>query len=140
MEAGQDIHLIDRWDPTRVMEIMLTADVGAGTGASVFLASIIDHPAFTPEHARRMRRVGLGGAPVPLALAERAAAAGIAIIRAYGPPSTRRSRAARSTIRPPGATGPTERPSPGSRCAWSMTRVLRCPSASHRPGVGWNLT
>ncbi len=84
VEAHQDIHLIDRWDPGRAMEIMLEADVGAGTGASVFLASIIDHPGFTPEHAARMRRVGLGGAPVPQALAERAASRGITIIRAYG--------------------------------------------------------
>jgi acyl-CoA synthetase len=84
MEMGQDIHLIDRWDPTRVLAIMLEADVGAGTGASVFLAGILDHPDFTPEHAQRIRRVGLGGAPVPRALAERAAAYGIEIIRAYG--------------------------------------------------------
>jgi acyl-CoA synthetase (AMP-forming)/AMP-acid ligase II len=84
MEAGEDIHLIDRWDPTRVLEVMLEADVGAGTGAAVFLASILDHPDFSPEHARRIHRVGLGGAPVPIALAERAAAQGIAIIRAYG--------------------------------------------------------
>ena len=84
MDAGQDIHLIDRWDPERVLQIMLEADVGAGTGASVFLASVLDHPMFTPEHARRIHRVGLGGAPVPVALAERAAAYDIAIIRAYG--------------------------------------------------------
>jgi len=84
MELGQDIHLIDRWDPTRVLEIMLEADVGAGTGASVFLASVIDHPGFTPEHAARIHRVGLGGAPVPVALAERAAAQGITMVRAYG--------------------------------------------------------
>lgn len=84
MELGEDIHLIDRWDPARVLDIMLEADVGAGTGASVFLASILEHPGFTAEHARRIRRVGLGGAPVPPALAEKAAAYGIAIIRAYG--------------------------------------------------------
>ncbi len=84
MEQGQPIHLIDRWDPERVLAIMLEADVGAGTGASVFLASVIDHPAFGAEHAKHMHRVGLGGAPVPPALAERAAALGIAIIRAYG--------------------------------------------------------
>jgi acyl-CoA synthetase (AMP-forming)/AMP-acid ligase II len=84
MQLGQDIHLIDRWDPTRVLDIMVEADIGAGTGASVFLASILDHPGFTPDHARRMHRVGLGGAPVPPALAERAAAHDIAIIRAYG--------------------------------------------------------
>ncbi len=84
MDIGEDIHLIDRWDAARVLQIMLDADVGAGTGASIFLASLLDHPAFSPEHARRMRRVGLGGAPVPIALAERAASHGISIVRAYG--------------------------------------------------------
>lgn len=84
MQLGQDLHLIDRWDPGRVLEVMLEADVGAGTGASVFLSSVLDHPALTPEHTRRMKRVGLGGAPVPVALGEQAASHGIAIIRAYG--------------------------------------------------------
>jgi acyl-CoA synthetase (AMP-forming)/AMP-acid ligase II len=84
MTLGEPIHLIDRWDPARVLDIMLEADVGAGTGAAVFLASILDHPDFTPEHARRVPRVGLGGAPVPVALGERAAAHGITIMRAYG--------------------------------------------------------
>ena len=84
LTLGQDIHLIDRWDPTRVLDIMVEADIGAGTGAAVFLASILDHPGFTPEHARRIPRVGLGGAPVPSVLAERAAAQGITIMRAYG--------------------------------------------------------
>ena len=59
-------------------------DIGAGTGAAVFLASLLDHPDFTPEHAAQIRRVGLGGAPVPPALGERAAAHGIVIMRAYG--------------------------------------------------------
>jgi acyl-CoA synthetase len=84
MEMGEDIHLIDRWDPARVLDVMLEADVGAGTGASVFLSSILDHPDFTPEHARHMRRIGLGGAPVPIALSEQAASHGILIVRAYG--------------------------------------------------------
>ena len=84
MELGEDIHLIDRWDPERVLQVMIDADVGAGTGAAVFLASLLDHPGFSPEHARRIRRVGLGGAPVPIALGERAAAQGIAMVRAYG--------------------------------------------------------
>jgi acyl-CoA synthetase (AMP-forming)/AMP-acid ligase II len=82
--AGQDIHLIDRWDPAHALEVMLAAGIGAGSGASVFLASLLDHPGFTPRHAALMGRVGLGGAPVPVALAERAASHGIRIIRAYG--------------------------------------------------------
>ncbi len=82
--TGDEIHLIDRWDPTRVLEIMTEAGIGAGAGASFFLASLIDHPDFTPGHAALMGRIGLGGAPVPVALAERAASHGISIIRAYG--------------------------------------------------------
>jgi acyl-CoA synthetase (AMP-forming)/AMP-acid ligase II len=81
---GEHIHLIDRWDPDRVLDIMLEAKIGAGTGAAVFLASLLDHPDFTPEHARHMVRVGLGGAPVPVALGEKAASYGIKIQRAYG--------------------------------------------------------
>lgn len=84
MQAGQPIHLIDRWDPDRALSIMLAADIGAGTGASVFLASLLFHPDFTADHAARMHRIGLGGAPVPVALAEHAASLDIAIIRAYG--------------------------------------------------------
>src|SRR4029453_11713354 len=84
LATGQDIHLIDRWDPAHALEVMLEAGIGGGTGASVFLASLLDHPDFTPDHAALMGRVGLGGAPVPVALAERAASHGVAIIRAYG--------------------------------------------------------
>jgi acyl-CoA synthetase len=84
LKMGADIHLIDRWDPGYALEVMLEAGIGGGTGASVFLASLLDHPDFTPAHAANMERVGLGGAPVSVALAERAAAHGISIIRAYG--------------------------------------------------------
>jgi acyl-CoA synthetase (AMP-forming)/AMP-acid ligase II len=84
LAVGQNIHLIDRWDPAHALEVMLEARIGGGTGASVFLASLLDHPDFTPDHAALMARVGLGGAPVPFALAERAASHGITIIRAYG--------------------------------------------------------
>jgi acyl-CoA synthetase (AMP-forming)/AMP-acid ligase II len=81
---GEDMHLIDRWDPGHALEVMLDQGIGGGTGASVFLASLLDHPDFTPAHAARMERVGLGGAPVPIALGERATALGIGMIRSYG--------------------------------------------------------
>jgi acyl-CoA synthetase (AMP-forming)/AMP-acid ligase II len=84
LTLGEDVHLIDRWDPAHALEVMLEAGIGAGTGASVFLASLLDHPGFTPQHAAKMERIGLGGAPVPITLAERAASHGITIIRAYG--------------------------------------------------------
>jgi acyl-CoA synthetase (AMP-forming)/AMP-acid ligase II len=84
LATGEDIHLIDRWDPAHALEVMLGEGIGSGNGAPVFLASLLHHPDFTPKHAALMGRVGLGGAPVPIALAERAASHGIAIIRAYG--------------------------------------------------------
>lgn len=84
LQGGADIHLIDRWDPTHALEVMLEAGIGAGTGASVFLASLLEHPGFTPAHAALIHRVGLGGAPVPIALAERATLHGITLIRSYG--------------------------------------------------------
>jgi len=84
LAMGENIHLIDRWDPAHALEVMLQAGIGGGVGASVFLASLLDHPDFTPSHAALMHRVGLGGAPVPVALAERAASHGITLIRAYG--------------------------------------------------------
>jgi acyl-CoA synthetase (AMP-forming)/AMP-acid ligase II len=82
--TGEAMHLIDRWDPGHALEVMLEAGIGGGSGASVFLSSVLDHPDFTPEHAALMKRVGLGGAPVPVALGERAHALGITIIRSYG--------------------------------------------------------
>ncbi len=82
--TGEDMHLIDRWDPGHALEVMLDQGIGGGSGASVFLSSLLDHPDFTPAHATKLERVGLGGAPVPVALGERAAALDIKIIRSYG--------------------------------------------------------
>ena len=79
-----DIHLTDRWDPGHALEVMLAHDIGGGVGASIFLTSLLDHPDFTPAHAAKMAQVGLGGAPVPAAVGQRAEALGIKIIRAYG--------------------------------------------------------
>lgn len=84
LKRGEAIHVIDRWDPGHALQVMREHGIGGGTGASVFLATLLDHPDFTPEHAATMARVGLGGAPVPVALGRRAQALGISIIRAYG--------------------------------------------------------
>ncbi|MHC5033170.1 MAG: AMP-binding protein [Planctomycetota bacterium] len=80
----EPIHLTDRWDPGRALEAMEAADVTLGGGATIFLTSVLDHPAFRPEHAKLIHSVGLGGAPVPAAVAERAEGLGIKITRAYG--------------------------------------------------------
>ena len=78
------IHLMDVWDPTAVLAAMVEADLASGSGSTYFLLTLLDAPGFGPEHLARMRTLGLGGAPVPAAVAERAEALGIAIVRAYG--------------------------------------------------------
>ena len=80
----QAIHLTDQWDPQEALRIILEADVSAGAGATIFLSSLLDAPGFGPEHAARIGNVGLGGAPVPAAVAERAEALGITVFRSYG--------------------------------------------------------
>ncbi|MFO7589874.1 MAG: AMP-binding protein [Acidimicrobiia bacterium] len=80
----QPVHLIDVWDPAKVLDAMLADDLTAGSGATYFLTSLLDHPDFTSEHARRMQRIGLGGSSVPRTVCERADTLGISIVRSFG--------------------------------------------------------
>src|SRR5438445_1248540 len=81
---GQAIHLIDVWDPAVVLATMVRDRVTAGSGATFFLTSLLDHPDFGPDHRALMPHVGLGGSAVPLAVTERATSLGISIVRSYG--------------------------------------------------------
>ena len=79
------IHLIDVWNPGRVLAAMRESNLSAGQGATIFLTGLIDHPDFDPAvHGPLMRHIGLGGAAVPVAVCERAAALGIETSRSYG--------------------------------------------------------
>jgi acyl-CoA synthetase len=80
----KSIHLLDLWDPPLILDAMIDADLTCGSGATYFLTSLLDAPGFTPEHLKRMTRIGLGGAPVPAAISDRADALGISIVRSYG--------------------------------------------------------
>jgi acyl-CoA synthetase len=84
LQQGNPIELIDHWDPGEVLAICAEHDLSPGGGATIFLTTLLDHPSFGPEHLEAMPRFGLGGAPVPRAVGERAEALGIRITRAYG--------------------------------------------------------
>jgi len=84
VHRGEPIHLIDVWDPRRVLAHMAEEGLASGTGATVFLTSLIDHPDCSPAHLALMSHVGLGGSAVPRAVADRATALGISIVRMYG--------------------------------------------------------
>ena len=81
---GLPLHLTDVWDPKTVLAAMLEADLAAGTGSTYFLTSLLDADEFRPEHLEKMRMVGLGGSPIPTAVAERAERLGISLVRSYG--------------------------------------------------------
>ena len=79
------VHLIDVWDPGRVLQAMLDDNLSAGQGATYFLISLLDHPDFDPvRHVKLMPFIGLGGSAVPVAVGERAAALGIETTRSFG--------------------------------------------------------
>ena len=80
-----EIHLIDVWDPGRVLAAMLEDNLSAGQGSTYFLTSLLDHPDFDPErHVRLMPFVGLGGSAVPAAVGERCEKLGIETARSFG--------------------------------------------------------
>jgi acyl-CoA synthetase (AMP-forming)/AMP-acid ligase II len=79
------VHLIDVWDPKRVLAAMAEDHLSAGQGATYFLTSLLDHPDFDPAvHGPLMAHIGLGGAAVPIAVCERARAIGIECSRSFG--------------------------------------------------------
>jgi acyl-CoA synthetase len=82
--SGKPIFLIDGWDPPTVLKAMVEEGIAAGSGSTYFFTSLLDCPGFGPEHVELMRYVGLGGSPIPNAVAERADALGISLVRAYG--------------------------------------------------------
>jgi acyl-CoA synthetase (AMP-forming)/AMP-acid ligase II len=79
------IHLIDVWDPARVLAASIEERVTVGSGATYFLTSLLDHPDFDPAvHLEFMSHIGLGGSAVPAAVTERATNLGISIVRSFG--------------------------------------------------------
>jgi acyl-CoA synthetase (AMP-forming)/AMP-acid ligase II len=80
-----EVHLIDVWDPARVLQAMLEDGLSAGQGSTYFLTTLLDDPAFDPErHPKLMPFIGLGGSAVPAAVGERCAKLGIEVARSFG--------------------------------------------------------
>lgn len=81
---GKPIYLIDGWDPPTVLDAMVEEQIAAGSGSTYFFTSLLDCPGFGAEHVALMKYVGLGGSPIPNAVAERADDLGISLVRSYG--------------------------------------------------------
>jgi acyl-CoA synthetase len=81
---GQDVHLLDYWDPRRVLTVMDTEGLAAGSGAPLFLATLIDDPACSARHRALIHIAALGGTAVAPDLITRADSLGIVALRGYG--------------------------------------------------------
>ena len=121
--GGKPLFLIDGWDPPTVLDAMVEEQIAAGSGSTYFFTSLLDCPGFGPEHVELMRYIGLGGSPIPDAVAERADELGISLVRAYGctehPPSPVPStpRHGRSASTPTAARSSGSRSAPSTRTA-----------------------
>jgi acyl-CoA synthetase (AMP-forming)/AMP-acid ligase II len=80
----RSVNLIDVWNPSEVLRMMIEENLAVGGGAAYFLTSLLDHPDFTPEHLALMPFAGLGGSAVPVPLMERVTRLGIKAFRSYG--------------------------------------------------------
>jgi acyl-CoA synthetase (AMP-forming)/AMP-acid ligase II len=81
---GRDIHLMDYWDSGDALELMVRHRLSAGSGAPIFLQTLLDHPHCEPRHHQLIAQAALGGASVSPELIRRADRVGIAATRGYG--------------------------------------------------------
>ncbi|WP_019931324.1 AMP-binding protein [Nocardia sp. BMG111209] len=81
---GSPVHLMDVWNPARVLELMGRHGVAIKGGVPYYVTSLLDHPDFRTEHLACIRYVGFGGAPVPAAVTGRLTELGITVFRSYG--------------------------------------------------------
>jgi acyl-CoA synthetase len=82
--VGQHVHLLDQWDAPRVLNVMDSEGLSAGSGAPLFLTTLIDDPACTASHRALIEIAALGGAAVTPELITRADALGVTAVRGYG--------------------------------------------------------
>jgi acyl-CoA synthetase len=84
VDRGKAVHLVDQWDPGEVLDLIVAEDLSAGGGAPYFLTSLLDHPRCAEEHLERLHFQGMGGAPIPRAVMDRATELGLLIYSMYG--------------------------------------------------------
>ena len=81
---GKSIHWTDVWEPAHVLGAMRAGDLAFNWGPPYFVTSLLDSPELRSGDLVHLSHVGIGGAPIPLALAERLEGLGIQLVRAYG--------------------------------------------------------
>jgi acyl-CoA synthetase len=82
--VGQDVHLMDYWDSGDALTLMAEHGLSAGSGAPIFLQTLLEDPRCTPAHCDLVAIASLGGATVSPELIRHADRLGIKATRGYG--------------------------------------------------------
>lgn len=78
------VHIIEGWDIPLVLRAIREAGLCAGSGATVFLNSIFNHPDTTVADIAKLESIILGGSTIPIPFAQLCESKGIQIVRCYG--------------------------------------------------------
>jgi acyl-CoA synthetase (AMP-forming)/AMP-acid ligase II len=81
---GIPVHLLDQWDPREVLRLIESEDLNSAGGAPFFLTSLLDDPRCGDVHLERLHFQGMGGAPIPRAVVDRATRLGLTVFSKYG--------------------------------------------------------
>jgi acyl-CoA synthetase (AMP-forming)/AMP-acid ligase II len=76
--------LQDLWDPAAAVELIIRERCSYTLAATTFLQDVVAEAASAGTQLQSLRYFGCGGAPVPAALVDAAAATGIDVLRLYG--------------------------------------------------------
>jgi acyl-CoA synthetase (AMP-forming)/AMP-acid ligase II len=76
--------LLDQWDPREVLRLIESEDLNSAGGAPFFLTSLLDDPRCGDVHLERLHFQGMGGAPIPRAVVDRATRLGLTVFSKYG--------------------------------------------------------
>jgi acyl-CoA synthetase (AMP-forming)/AMP-acid ligase II len=84
LATGRPMVLIDRWDARQVATLIEKHGVDRISAAPIHVAGILDLVESGEFHCASLETIMSGGAGVPPSLIERAAAAGLRMVRSYG--------------------------------------------------------
>ena len=81
---GLPLVLQDRWDPDQAVKLVTAEGCSYTLAATTFLRDLVGATSREGADLKSLRAFGCGGAPVPPALVDEAAEAGIQVLRLYG--------------------------------------------------------
>lgn len=83
-QAGGTVHVLEGFDPTSVVSILVERKVTTLFGVPITFQMLADGPGFLDEARRHLRLCLCGGAPLPISLIQRYQEAGVVLTQGFG--------------------------------------------------------